>query len=442
MTMTARERRGLYAVLVVAAIAFLAKAWLAWRTLGQDDTYIWWPKFMKAVQANGAVGVYGLDMVGQPYNHPPLTGWWLSALGVISPLAGSHLGFFIRIGSIVADFFCGWVIFAVLRRRRPLWQAVAAGMLVAASPVLYVISAYHGNHDSDIMFLAILSAFLLVDRKMPIAAGVALAAAVSLKLPVATVVPVVFAAALALGWPMLRRFTLGFGVVMAVLWLPPLVTQGKPFVHNVLLYSGNSFPRQWGPVEFARFLHFPGRLIDLYVSPGRLLLLAACALVGAYVAWRRPDLAVAAIGLSMAAFLLFSPGYAPQYMVWPVAAIFALGFWPATAYNLGAGAFLIALYTAWSGGLPWDHTYTVALTKPQALEAGAVWLVLAWVVVQGGRTLYRETGGIQVGRRDTWRGLPGRPGDARPAVGSAPDEPEPAHTATDNDPVKAAAPAQ
>jgi hypothetical protein len=442
MTMTARERRGLYAVLAVAAIAFLAKAWLAWRTLGQDDTYIWWPKFMKAVQANGPVGVYGVEMVGQPYNHPPLTGWWLYALSLISPAAGSHLGFFIRIGSVVADFFCGWVIFAVLRRRRPLWQAVAAGMLVAASPVLYVISAYHGNHDSDIMFLAILSAFLLVDRKMPITAGVALAAAVSLKLPVATVVPVVFAAALALGWPLLRRFTLGFGVVMAALWLPPLLLQGKPFVHNVLLYSGNSFPRQWGVVEFAHVLRFPERLVDLYISPGRLLLIAACALAGAYVAWRRPDLTVAAIGLSMAAFLLLSPGYAPQYMAWPVAAIFALGFWPAAAYNLSAGAFLIALYTAWSGGLPWDHTYTVGLTRPQMLEAGAVWLILAWVVVQGGRTLYQETGGIDVGRRDTGRLARGRSGGTTPTDGSAPDEPEPGNAATDSPPMKAAAPAQ
>jgi len=185
---------------------------------------------------------------------------------------------------------------------------------------------------------------------------------------------------------------------MAVLWLPPLILQGRPFVTNVLLYSGHSFPRQWGPVAFAHALGAPEGLISLYISPGRVLLLALCAAAGTFVAWRRPDLVVAAIGFTMAAFLLLSPGYAPQYMVWPVAAIYALSFWPATVYNLGTGAFLIALYTAWSGGLPWDHTFTVDLTTAQQWQAAVIWGVLAWVVIDGGRTLLRHTGGLTPGR--------------------------------------------
>jgi Dolichyl-phosphate-mannose-protein mannosyltransferase len=387
-------RRGRMVVVGVAAIAFVAKAWLAWRTQGQDDTYLWWPKFMQAVHDHGPVGVYSVDMVGQPYNHPPLTGWWLATIDAVRGHGHVPLGFWIRIGSVVADFFCAWVLFEVLRRRQPLWQATAAAALVAASPVLYVISGYHGNHDPEIMFLAILSAFLLVDKRFPALAGVALAAAVSLKLPIAPAVPVVFAAALALGRQVLLRFTVGFAVIIAVLWLPPLVEQGRPFVNNVLLYSGNSFPRQWGPVAFAHVLHVPQTLIDVYISPGRLFLLLLCAAAGAYVAWRRPDLLVAAIGLTMASFLLLSPGYAPQYMVWPVAAIYALSFWPATAYNLGGGLFLVLLYTAWSGGLPWNFTHTVDLTNRQEWAAAAIWLVLGWVVVDGVRKLHRQTGGL------------------------------------------------
>ena len=163
---TTGVRQARYVVLAAALAAFLAKAWLAWRTLGQDDTYIWWPTFMRAVHDHGPVGVYGQEMVGQPYNHPPLTGWWLVALDYLRLHTNVPLGFWIRIGSVVADFFCGWVIFEVLRRRQPLWQATAAGALVAASPVLYVISGYHGNHDPEIMFLAILSGFLLVDKRL------------------------------------------------------------------------------------------------------------------------------------------------------------------------------------------------------------------------------------------------------------------------------------
>lgn len=113
-------RRARYLVLGVAGIAFLAKAWLAWRTRGQDDTVIWWPRFMDAVRAHGPVNVYGVPMEGQPYNHPPLTGWWLYVLSYLRAHSNVPLGFWIRIGSVVADVFCAWVIFEVLRRRQPL----------------------------------------------------------------------------------------------------------------------------------------------------------------------------------------------------------------------------------------------------------------------------------------------------------------------------------
>jgi hypothetical protein len=399
----ARERSARFSVLAVASVALLAKAWLAWRTTGQEDTYVWWPKFMQAVHEAGPIHVYATEMVGQPYNHPPLTGWWLFAIDIMHRHLDVPLGFLIRIGSIVADLLCGWLIFEILRRRRPLWQATAAGMLVGASPVFYVISGYHGNHDSEIMFLAILSAFLLVDKKWPVAAGVALAASVSLKLPAATVVPVVIAAAYAIDRRTLARFAIGFGALMSVLWLPPLLMEPKPFIKNVLLYSGNSFPRQWGIVEFMHVAHVPTLLSNLYVTPGRLIIIALCAAVGSWVALRRPDHTVGAIGLAMAAFLLLSPGYAPQYMAWPVAAIYALSFWPATAYNFAAGAFLIGLYTAWSGGLPWNSTWTVGLTHPQIIEAALVWLVLAAVVVHGALILQREAGLPRW--HDLWREL-------------------------------------
>jgi hypothetical protein len=393
MTMS-RERWARLSVIAVAAVALLGKAWLAWVTLGQDDTNYIWPAFLRAVQQYGPLDVYNQYYIdgGQPYNHPPLTGWWLVAVNALHQHTPIPLGFLIRIGSVVADFGCAWLIFEVLRRRQPLWQATAAGILVGASPVLVVISGYHGNHDPEMMLLAILSAFLLVDKRWPVLGGLALAAAVGLKLPVAPAVPVVLAAAYAIDRRVFVRFATSFAALSVVLWLPPLIAAPKGLIKNVLLYSGYSFPRQWGIVEFFTATGAPPVLGDVYVTPGRLIVLALCAVAGSWVALRRPDLTVAAIGLTMAAFLLLSAGYAPQYHVWPVAAIFALGFWPAAVYNVGAGAFLVGLYTAWSGGMPWNFTRTVPLTESQIIQAGLVWGVLAVVVVQGTRMLAREAG--------------------------------------------------
>ena len=64
------------------------------------------------------------------------------------------------------------------------------------------------------------------------------------------------------------------------------------------------------------------------------------------------------------------------------------------------------LYTAWSGGLPWNSTYTVDLTRPQEWWAAVIWAGLAWVVVDGARRMLRETGGLAW----PWQPAPGPSG--------------------------------
>jgi hypothetical protein len=396
-------RRARAVVIAIAFIALIAKGWLAWNTTGQDDTYILWPQFLQAVDESGPYGIYGLPHPGwQVYNHPPLAGWWLMAIDIVdTPRLGWPLGFWIRIGSCVADFLCALVIFEVVQRRAKLWKAAVAGALVGASPVLFVISGYHGNHDAEMMFFAILAAYLLVDRKMPLLAGLALAISISYKLPVLVAIPAILVAAVALGWRSIGRFMLGFGGFVGVVWLPALLYYFEPYMNNVMLYKANSFPQQWGLVQFAQGSALADFFNTTYTDNGRFLLVVLCGLMSSYVAWRRPDLLVAAIGLAMSTFLLLSPGYAPQYHVWPLAALYAIGIGFATLYNIGTGIFLIAIYTAWSGGLPWDKAATVAFLDNQVTWAAWAWVLLLVTVAHAVWYLWRETRKPRLDTADT-----------------------------------------
>jgi hypothetical protein len=63
----------------------------------------------------------------------------------------------------------------------------------------------------------------------------------------------------------------------------------------------------------------------------------------------------AAVGVAFGAFLAFSPPFATQYLAWPVAGLYLLDFFGATAFNLSAGLFLFLVYNRWSHGLPWHR---------------------------------------------------------------------------------------
>jgi len=191
-----------------------------------------------------------------PYNHPPLIGWMLV---VINDLVSHRFNFpfLIRVPASVADVVTTLLIFELLRVRRSLREATAAALLVACSPVLFIISGFHGNTDPVFVMFTLLSVYLLINRPWPALpwvssalAGVAFAVAVSVKLVPIVVLPTLLLLAARLGRRQLASFVVGSGAVMLPLWGPVVLRQWQPFRTDVLGYAGIA-TRQWGPVEFA-----------------------------------------------------------------------------------------------------------------------------------------------------------------------------------------------
>lgn len=368
---------------LVVTVVTVGKTAIAATTFGSNDVQHW-AEFAAGVRAAGPTGVYGLSFP-LPYNHPPLIGYLLELVNAVTGTSaagtGSAFPLAIRLPAIAADVVTPFLVLALLARRRPQREALAAAVLVALSPVLLVVSAYHGNTDPVFVMLLLASLYLLVDRALPASAGVVLALALSVKIVPVVVVPVLLVLAVRAGRGPALRFCAGLGLTLAAVWAPALLTHWHAVTHDVLGYAGIG-ARQWGLVQLSKGLGHPG-WGDWLSGPGRFVVLAVAAGVPAWTAWRLPARGAECTALAVALFWFLSPAFATQYLVWLVAPAYLLTFWGATAYNLVAGSLLLVVYTRWSGGLPWDHANSSPLTRSEVVWAFAAWLVAGWVVVAG-----------------------------------------------------------
>ncbi|GGU64607.1 glycosyltransferase 87 family protein [Streptomyces lavendofoliae] len=369
-------RKARIVVIAVAVVAFVSKMALAAHTRGPADVRFFWG-FARAIARTDPVRVYAEQMPWLPvYNHPPLAGWmllgleWLAQQGVPwRPL--------IRFPACLADLVTVLLVFAIVRRRAArLRTAVCCAVGAALCPVLVATSGYHGNTDSVAVMFAFAAAYLLVDRGRPVAAGLAAALCISVKLIPVVAVPLLFATALrAGGRPVLLRFTAGFAALFLTVWGPVIALVPAGLKANVLEYAGGNFSF-WGLVRFARWAGVPEPYVQLLRGDGHFLIVAAIMAVGVWLAWRRPADAPLAVAVTLGLLLLLSTASGVQYLAWPAAGLFVVGLWQGMAYGIVVGSVAASVY---SGQRPVHWTDT-------EMAFGALgWAVLAVCVASAVR---------------------------------------------------------
>jgi len=373
-------------VFAVALVVLVPKLILAATTYGTNDVGHWLD-FLHAVRLSGPVGVYSYPFQHSLYNHPPLIGYYLELIS-----AGTHVGlaanFSIRAVSSLADVASAVLVFELLRTRRPLREATLAGLVVACSPILVIISGYHGNTDPVFTMLVLLSVYLLADRRAPALAGVALALALGVKIVPIVVVPCLMIYALGKGRATLLRFVAGFGAASALFWVPALLEQWSAIRRNVLGYSGST-DHEWGIAQLGQYAGNPPWATWLE-GPGRMLVVGVCAVLPALLVWRRPRYVVAGVAFALAGFLALTPSFGTQYLVWGAAAVVLLAPRAGLVFNIMAGVLLTRVYTRWNGGLPWDHAHASAFTPKERVFGLLVWAVLLWALVESTSRLRRH----------------------------------------------------
>jgi hypothetical protein len=372
--------RGARLTVGAVALAVLAiKLYVAATTWGTNDIGHWY-QFSAGVRQAGPVGIYGViwpvpQHAPTPlYNHGPLVGYLLLGINAATHV-GLSLQFTIRALASAADVVTAFLVLEILRTRRGLVEAMWAGVVVAASPVLIVISGFHGNTDPIFVMLTLLSLYLLADRKFPFLAGLSLAAALSVKIVPIVVVPALFAFAVRKGRRTTLRASAGFLALALPLWLPPLLFHFRAIERNVFGYTGVGVSH-WGLFQIGRWLGNPS-VTTWMLGPGRLLALAVCAGLPALAVWRRPDVVADAVGLALVGVLVLSPAFSMQYLVWAAAASLLVALRLGVVYNLLAGVLLVIVYTRWNAGLPWNVAHASDMNKRETALAFVVWMVLA-----------------------------------------------------------------
>lgn len=368
-------------VALVALPVLVLELVFAATTHGTFDIDIW-VSFADSVRRVGPVDIYNLpieDAGLMVYNHAPMTGWWLVIVNALERL-GVSLALTVRVATTIAHMLTVFLVLALLRRRVSERRAFLATIAVAVSPVLVIISGFHGNNDPSVALLTLASVWLLVDRRAPVLAGVAFSVAISVKIIPVIALPVLIVAAWGIGRTRyLLRFVLGGLPAFVLFWVPVFVWAQDGFVNNVLGYDGSGFPRQWGFYQLGASLGVPQRLLWIYEGKGTYLVLALCSLLPAWFIRRQPHRAPAALGLTMVIFLFLTPAWATQYGVYPAAAVFLVEFWSAIVVTAVTGLVYTTLYIQWRGdvGLLSPFQYTFAFLA---------WLSLVPAIVMGVRS--------------------------------------------------------
>ncbi len=377
------QRRRL--VLGLALLFLVLKAVIAARTYGTNDIRHW-TDFVNGVAERGPVGVYGINFERSFYNHPPAIGYFLQLVD-FGRQHGLSIGFSIRSVASLADVGSALLIFEILRRRRSLRESTWAACLVAVSPVLVIISGFHGNTDPIFVLFTLLALHLLADRDKPLTGGLSMGIAIGIKIVPVVAVPALLVLAFTRGRSSLVRFGAGFLIAFGITWLPALISEGRPVREHVLGYAGSGIS-QWGLIQIGHWFDDPA-WADFLTDSGRFPIVLLCALVPAALVWRRPAMAAEAVGLSLVGFLFLSPAFGCQYLVWAMAVAYLLDFGWATAYNLGAGLVLFKIYTRWAHGFPWNHADYWGLVGIELIGALLLWGCLGILAVLGVRRVLR-----------------------------------------------------
>jgi hypothetical protein len=331
--------------IVLGCLGLLLRFCLAAWSNGSNDAQIWF-QHATAIAEHG-VG-YLLDhseASALPYNHPPLMGYW-SALALKASDGKLH-GFsvWMKVPGLLGELLSAALLYRIWASRRR-----AAGLVFAAygwSLPLILVSGYHCNTDCAYASLTLLSVYLLQDRRRAFWSGVALAAALNVKLMPLVLVPVLLSQCRS------RRQWLLFcaGLALAVVpFIPLLVGRAAMVYGHMVRYGGQQL--DWGLNAFLNygsesppFGQVTDKLRPPFLLSARYVIMAAVALLSAIAALRRRPLGYEMGALAWALFLVLTSGWCVQYAVCVLPLLFAVDIRRATLYSLFVGIMLSIVYS-------------------------------------------------------------------------------------------------
>ncbi|MCS7032484.1 MAG: glycosyltransferase 87 family protein [Phycisphaerae bacterium] len=374
-------------LLAVIAVGLAARFALLSISIGSLDAVIW-QRLAEKVVTHGLYETYRQDIW---MNHPPVSALWAAWVWRAAEASGLNFAQLYKLPVVIAD--CATCLLIYLS-----WQARAGQLVALQAAALYawnvdaiLISAHHCNSDPVYSMLSLLALWLLEIRRAPLLAGLALGAAINIKLiPALLLAPFLL---LPRSRAELVRVLVGLGL-MAVPCVYVWLELGKTFQKRVIGYD--SAPTGWG------FHHLIDQLSNHPLLKSYLDTVAeryrrsAALLVMAVAAWavlrlRRREKGADRIDASAAAaacYAAVTPALAPQHTVFIGVLLFASDPRSGAHWGLLSGAWAIVYYFfAWDGSFPLAPAAAAYGPAPTGMLTTIAWL---WVLVEAWRRCFRR----------------------------------------------------
>jgi uncharacterized membrane protein YuzA (DUF378 family) len=323
-----------------------ARLWLWWVSLGTNDVTSWY-EYAESIAANGLAETYRNV---QLFNHPPLIGLYAMQSWRWS---GEDLWTFAHLIKIPGLMGEALILWALWRFADPKASAAYAWL-----PAAILISGFHGN--TDCLYAAlVLVAVIAFDRQRYFLAGLLLAASLNVKLLSLVLLPLVL-----IGTPNRRallRLIAGLAIGAAP-FVAPALAAGHSMYRNMVLYNSNAV--NWGLIAILNQCvgipvlgNWAAATKDVYMVAGRCVILAAVTGVALRAKSRssRPMAEQAALGAAL--FLLLTPGFGVQYVIFVAPLLCLVDMPQALRWGWVSGLFVGVVY--------W--TFRVAAAHPTSL---------------------------------------------------------------------------
>jgi len=374
----------LVVVVAVAAVARLVPAVALGVGAGYDIE-----SFTRVAQAFWqGTGVYGSELVSGRHPYLPLQLYWIAVAWRLSELTHLPFVFVVKLAPILADVGMTALIFvSILRDTRDRTRAFRISLMYALNPVSLLVSAYHGQFDTETLVLLGLAWYWSTAQPGPwreALAATAFGLAILNKSWPALLLPLFLWRSVS--WRRAMQFAfiaVGVPIVFTLLYTLRFPSDLKPMLARALTHAGVA--GWWGISAILGALRssWPeaGNAIEWLGAWGRWLALAGVVLAF-FVTIRRSLLE--GIVTSILAFYAFTSGFGLQWVLWVVP--FALLLEDLQGVGLYVGAALIYMVPAYWGyhldpGLMQVLTPRImfSLLRVCALP---VWAVVVWWLVR------------------------------------------------------------
>jgi hypothetical protein len=372
-----REQLVTTVILLFGCLGLAFRAYVISKSNGSNDFHIWLDH-TAVLKVHGFLWAYGHTGDGTPYllyNHPPLPGLY-ALFSAAHDNHDQHLFTEIfKIPSFLAEIMSAVLVGMIWRRRKNARAGAVAFSAYAFALGPIAVAAFHCNTD------AVSAAFTLLacersERDRPDAAGLALGAAMSIKLIPLLISPLLFFHAR--GWK--KKARLIFGASIALIPYVPFASDLGTVAKATFGYAPPG--EHWGLVYmlgmFADISVLHDRLTaarTFVVHYGKEIVIFVSLAAGALAAWNRRVSAYGGASIVLLSFLVFSPGFGVQYVIAVAPILFAYDLVAGFTYATISGLFVSLVYASFlrPNILPYESAFSSAYTPGPSMIGILTW---------------------------------------------------------------------